>query len=453
MAAEETSKSAGLSLPDDLRTGFAVALIAGSAGILVGALLGNSDAGEVGVTLSMIVTFGFPVAAMVLYAARGWRAGRAVSESQQFADSCYYLGFLFTLLALIASLAEYAPAAGALGGSAKKLDMFFTRFGLALVTTVLGLGLRVFLSNFRVDSDEGARDAEEALAEASHKLRHQVDQVSVDVRSQSKAMQAMTDTLLEQTKKTVEESNEATRTALERSVSNFSDATGAASDALKGTASKLSEGLTKSSQELQAANRDAISENRRVLAEVLAGTTDGIRQANSSALGSVETAGRNLNSAVSEVVGVISSSAASVAREIESAGNAVLATQRDSERALSALQTVLATLSGDSDSAASSLESVRRSLNSIGGSEERVEDLKEALERITALWNEHGHRVEDWGNTLQGINNSAAADQKAIDAMKGLIEKQLEESRNAIQEMQSHFVSFAQYVASEVKGD
>ena len=447
MAAEESSKKAGWRLPADLRASFAVALGVGFAGIVIGLLFSAVSF----TVLSTLSTLGLPVASMVLYAARGWRAGRAVSESHQFADSCYYLGFLFTLLALIASLAEFAGVSDTTAQI--NLNTFFTRFGLALVTTVLGLGLRVFLSNFRVDTDESVRDAEEALGEASQKLRHQVDQITVDVRAQAREMQATMETLLEQTKRTVQESNETTKAAVAQSAADFSAATGAASDALKGTASALSENLANSGQELQAANRDTIAEGRRVIGEALAETAGGIRRANSQSLSSIEQAGRNLNNAVSEVVGVISASAVTVARAIESAGNAVLAVQRESERTLSSLQTVLAALSRESDSAASSLDSVKRSLNSISGSEAQLEDLKGALARITALWSEHGRKVEAWGNTLQGINASAAADQKAIASTKRLVEKQLEESREAVHEMLSHFSSFAKYVREELGTD
>ena len=80
---------------------------------------------------------------MLAYSSLGFVEDKDETLIEQFADSIYYLGFLLTLVALIVSLVFLSEQKD------NSLVGVGSRFGVALATTVLGLFLRILLTNFR----------------------------------------------------------------------------------------------------------------------------------------------------------------------------------------------------------------------------------------------------------------------------------------------------------------
>jgi hypothetical protein len=105
-----------------------------------------------------------PVIIMVFYRQAGYRSAKAAGEPAlysarvaQLADSLYFLGFLWTLWALIDSflLRGLSGAQGA-----------FNAFGYALVTTAAGMFLRMHLLQFKYRGSEQAEEAQLSVEEA-----------------------------------------------------------------------------------------------------------------------------------------------------------------------------------------------------------------------------------------------------------------------------------------------
>ena len=116
----------------DYRNIFVLAFLIGATFIVLGWLLNSKYL--CGVVL--------PVLCMLAYSSLGFTEKKNDTLIEQFADSIYYLGFLLTLVALIVSLVDLSEAEYSLNGVG-------SRFGIALATTVLGLFLRIILTNFR----------------------------------------------------------------------------------------------------------------------------------------------------------------------------------------------------------------------------------------------------------------------------------------------------------------
>lgn len=111
-------------------------------------------------------SFGFaiPLGFMAAYVVLGLkRRDRDVSD-EKFADTCYYLGFIFTITSIIFSLFDL-PNIGT------KLQEIAIRFGAAMVSTVVGLVVRVYLVSFRMDGADAIKGAEEAVVDASQRFR------------------------------------------------------------------------------------------------------------------------------------------------------------------------------------------------------------------------------------------------------------------------------------------
>ena len=108
----------------------------------------------------------------------GWTPEAA--KHDDFADGFYYLGFLLTLVALVSTLVRIDPEAPDL------LTVVLSQFGLALTTTILGLGVRTALRMFAAEPDEPIEVIERAQAElktAVEALRIVLQAASTDMET------------------------------------------------------------------------------------------------------------------------------------------------------------------------------------------------------------------------------------------------------------------------------
>lgn len=494
----------GAVLPSALRWVFLAALTTGSFGIF-----GSMLFGETFRALSSILIIIIPVIVMIAYAAYGWSRDPVTAESLQFADSVYYLGFLFTLLALIASLAQFGTS------SERQFSDFVARFGLALITTVLGLGIRVLLSNFRIDGDEGIRSAEDALAEASYKLRSNVDQISVDVRAQARAMKEVLEVMLQESKSVITETTAATRKAVTQSGDDLRSATTSASTSLADASEKMSQQLLTTSQESKTAHENSIREMRDAFDTILGETSAGIRQALASlqaasasagesltdasntlsdqlkqsgkeikaghetAIGetqaaftqllqetttgisrvtsesqaAMERAGNHLARVLESVEQSVASAANRMAEEVGSAALTVVAAQADATAALEDLRDALAAISQQSKSAAKSLDGIQVALEAIRELQPQLAGVGPTFEKFTNLLADQVSTLEKWGRTLEGMNDAVAQDLSTIRSAKESILQQVEESSDAVKEVQQQLVGAARYVTRELNDE
>jgi hypothetical protein len=111
--------------------------------------------------------FALPLALMSLYIVVGLGRRRDDVTDEKFADSCYYLGFIFTITSIIFSLFDL-PSIGS------QLESIAVRFGAAMCSTVLGLGVRVYLVSFERDAADAFREAELAVVDASWRFAEQL---------------------------------------------------------------------------------------------------------------------------------------------------------------------------------------------------------------------------------------------------------------------------------------
>jgi hypothetical protein len=119
-----------------------------------------------------ILGFAVPLALMALYILLGIQRGDDTVSDEKFADSCYYLGFIFTISSILVALLDI-PAISA------KIGDISIRFGAAMVSTVFGLIVRVYLVNFQPDFQDAVRQAESGLLDSVRVFRTHLD-VSVE---------------------------------------------------------------------------------------------------------------------------------------------------------------------------------------------------------------------------------------------------------------------------------
>jgi chromosome segregation ATPase len=86
----------------------------------------------------------------------------------QAGDNLYYLGFTYTLVSLAVTLYRFHTTEGF-------VDYIVSNFGIALVTTIIGVVSRVCLHQMRDDPLELEREARSELSEAVARLRAEID--------------------------------------------------------------------------------------------------------------------------------------------------------------------------------------------------------------------------------------------------------------------------------------
>ncbi|SAL81871.1 hypothetical protein AWB68_06296 [Caballeronia choica] len=114
-----------------------------------------------------ILGLAVPIAIMLIYILIGVISPDPALTPEKFADSCYYLGFIFTITSIIFSLFDL-PNIGT------QMSAIAVRFGAAMTSTVLGLAVRVVLVSFRLDMDDAMKLAENKVVDATYQLRDQL---------------------------------------------------------------------------------------------------------------------------------------------------------------------------------------------------------------------------------------------------------------------------------------
>jgi hypothetical protein len=117
------------------------------------------------------VTF-VPVTIMLAYALLICLAKPLRLRDDQSGDNLYYMGFLLTLTSLGVSLYQFTAT-----GAAEEIVQ---NFGIAIGSTITGIGLRVIFNQMRRDPIEVERVMRLELAEAARRVRRELDSTVVE---------------------------------------------------------------------------------------------------------------------------------------------------------------------------------------------------------------------------------------------------------------------------------
>ena len=141
---------------------FLVFVVAGCAYIVLAKLAGIGPFYVTFVPVGTMLAY-----ALLIYSARGLRL-----RDDQSGDNLYYMGFLFTLTSLGVSLYQFTAARAA--------EEIVQNFGIAIGSTIAGIGLRVIFNQMRRDPVEVERMMRLELAEAARRVRRELDSTVVE---------------------------------------------------------------------------------------------------------------------------------------------------------------------------------------------------------------------------------------------------------------------------------
>ena len=102
---------------------------------------------------------------LLAYALIVYIGGSSQIEPEVIGDNCYYLGFLFTLVSLAATLFQVIET----NANVSLIRNIVSGFGIALSSTIVGIGLRVLFFQHRTDlvarDKENQKDVQKAIKE------------------------------------------------------------------------------------------------------------------------------------------------------------------------------------------------------------------------------------------------------------------------------------------------
>ncbi len=152
-----------------------------------------------------------PVAMMVLYMAVNMLAGLRV-HSEQAGDNLYYMGFIYTLTSLGVSLYKFTGEAS--------IEDVVRNFGIAIISTVCGISLRIFFNQMRRDPADIEKAVRHELAEMTRRVRAELDNSAMEFSSYRRTSNQMLSEGFEEIARQAEKNGEAVRAAIEAMSAN-----------------------------------------------------------------------------------------------------------------------------------------------------------------------------------------------------------------------------------------
>ncbi len=231
-----------------LRVTFLLSYIAGAA--VIGA--------SVVAPVELPLLIGVPNAVMLLYLLSFVFVRRKAHLVEPFADSLFYLGFLFTVTSLVAALLPYAMEV-----AVPSVEAVLAQFAVALTTTLFGLIGRVVLRQFAISVDRAEAEAQASLFDRTQAFNDQLD--GVIARFQETA-----DRLNADLERTVIASVEGVETAGQAGIQELRETAAAARDSITQSTAAVTEQMDRQIQHAfrnSAVSVDGLSESMLALKE------------------------------------------------------------------------------------------------------------------------------------------------------------------------------------------
>lgn len=152
---------------------------------------------------------------MVVYYFLGAKFIKYPNSRAVFADSMYYLGFLFTFVALVGAMMR-------INSSNYDIELIIGQMGPALVTTVVGMAVRIYLTQFEAITDEPEAEAASALGQLAGNLIEALNTINTTSQANAKLMKDFQEKTNEQLQNFTARLNAIDTTSLER---NFNQLT------------------------------------------------------------------------------------------------------------------------------------------------------------------------------------------------------------------------------------
>ena len=228
---------------------FLVCFLLGSVGIVILKWL----------DMPQVVVTACPVAIMLGYAIRHRKLRVYLNL---VGDNLYYLGLLYTLVSLAASLYEFSPKEEDI----ESITPIITNFGVAIFSTILGVAFRVYFSLNQTDPEEIEQRARVELAEVVRELNFGIGEATRSFLQSSREMQENLRRGLNETKNAIDENLQQSLSRLDTAIANFVTTVEKADDRFGQNQQNLQRGFEEAQSVIDDA-ADVLGESRQKLQE------------------------------------------------------------------------------------------------------------------------------------------------------------------------------------------
>lgn len=203
------------------------------------------------------------IALMLAYAFLVTSSTIGKMREDQAGDNCYYLGLIYTLTSLAYAIFVYDPESTA--------SAIVNGFGVALATTILGLVLRVFFNQSRLDIHELEGQTRLELIDAANEMKAQLAGVTNTFADFGHQLHQSMDELRAAAVDSVKEASERSIQAVEDLATVTSEGLTSQTVAFKDQVSELTEATTSSKKALErhAKSLEKLTEQQAASAENL----------------------------------------------------------------------------------------------------------------------------------------------------------------------------------------
>jgi hypothetical protein len=332
---------------NSLKRSFLTTLIVGGTVILARPSLGLGGISAMFIVCGVMVSYW-------LFQRNRSRINESVVARSVFGDSFYYLGFLFTFIALVAVMIE-------LGSDDFDIDSIIGSMGPALITTVFGMAVRIYLTQFDPITSEPELETFNAVGELSSAIMAATDKMQTAMEAVTRSAQEATQGMLDTNQALIDENMKANKLAMEKTVRDSQDAIAA----IKGGAE---EELKTFSKEIKNSRVGETSKKLSEIVDMLSGYEEiagQLREFSEKVLGSIS---EDLNAALDGV----STAASTLEKRVKTA-------EKSTENVESANQA----LTKAYDAVAEKLRSTEKLQISAEGVQRKVDDVESEIKKLT----------------------------------------------------------------------
>jgi methyl-accepting chemotaxis protein len=188
-------------------------------------------------------TIAWPVGIMFVYMAFTRAPAKSPALRDQIGDSRYYLGFLFTLVALAISMYTFSETADADAGQTSLL----ARIGVSLITLIVGLAFRLFLTQFTMTPE----DAQETMTQQADALVSSARRAHKDLKEQTTQFRKELKDSVSKLKTANSQSNTNIRDSVKKHANSIDKLVGANRKMIEGATSNFEAGIATAIENLK----------------------------------------------------------------------------------------------------------------------------------------------------------------------------------------------------------
>jgi chromosome segregation ATPase len=391
-----------------------------------------------------------PLLVMAIYWAIGIRYAETGERVEQFADSLYFLGFLFTLIALTFSLLAFRSAE-------VNINLLIANFAMALVTTVFGLTARIVIMNFR-DPPNDRNTLQDILDLQTAKLVRTASRISRELESVSREIVEHHKARMDENALRIETAHRALESLSEQAAGSVQRIADAASIRISQTLGELRDKLESAvlvfervEQRIEAASvamngfqerleidrsaRQKLVELAQAMSDIVASSTSLTRELHQQTENS-----RQIMSTLNQIVGQMNRIPAEV--------DVTTAAIRQSTHTLIKSSTALASHSGTVrehlDGFSKDLGDLHRRFGGLDLLATRIDQTADSLASLVET-------LHARSGSLIGLEQSAREQLELIGRHQRDLQRILAESRAGLEAITNHFVRAVEYVTEKLR--